>query len=41
MHNGTHLNIFMKHAGYERATLLKLYENGNVIAKTVLVRNYF
>jgi len=30
----------MNHTGYERATLLKLYENGTVIAKTVLVRNY-
>jgi len=33
--------MFMKHTGYERAILLKLYENGTVIAKTVLVRNYF
>jgi len=40
MHNGTPLNIFMKHTGYERATVLKLYENWTVIAKTVLVRNY-
>jgi len=31
----------MKHIGYERAKLLKLCENGTVIAKTLVVRNYF
>jgi hypothetical protein len=42
VHNGTVLNISMKHIGYERATLLKLYENGTEITKTVLlIRNYF
>jgi hypothetical protein len=39
--DGTPLNTFMKHAGYKRATLLKLYENRTVIAKTGLLRNYF
>lgn len=41
MYNGTPLDIFMKHIGYERATLLKLCENGTEITKTVLIRNYF